>query len=449
MIRVASSSAISLGINMRNVHKQTDPVSKETRCCLWCSIFMLEQSLTTITGRPTSLDKAHAVDAPLPFAESRFTDFAVTSLLTNDLERANFVNWTLLENASQTCKRAEKLKSVNASPSLYFFYRVDLSLIANSITSRLYGAHAPQDGWKVVKEAMMLYSQKLDSWLSTINGAMKFADGDGKVIHSTLSQDQVSLALHYYSTRILLNRPCLSRPGFRERSGIRIPRNRFGNDTALNCVRSALSLLNVLPDEASKGWFYGTAPWWTMLHFLMQAAAVLLIQLAVGIVPVRVEQRIEEVSDEAVSSDAVLLGCKKALRWLHHMAGSDQACQRGFRLCHNLFCRIASSKDLNCEGVPPLSLQSPDLSDPIAFDSPSHFQPLSKSSTELLPGSVHGEGFDGGSPTTTSSTTTTSDISMGNNPNEPYPPNLLEDPETTWFISIADLDPDFTMYDTQ
>lgn len=238
------------------------------------------------------------------------------------------MNWTLLGTTSQISKRSEQLKSAHPSPSLYFFYQVDLSLISNAITNRLYGAHAPQDGWKVIKEAMMLYSQKLDSWLSTINEGMSFANGDGKLFHSMLSRDQVGLALHYYSTRILLNRPCLSRPGFKEHSGIRIPRNRFGKDTALACVRSALSLLNVLPDEASKGWFYGTAPWWTVLHFLVQAAAVLLIQLAVGIVPVRIEQRIEEGGDKAVSSDAVLWGYKKTLHWLHHMARRDLACRR-------------------------------------------------------------------------------------------------------------------------
>lgn len=96
-------------------------------------------------------------------------------------------------------------------------------------------------------------------------------------------------------------------------SVVRIPRNRFGNDTALACVHSALSLLDVLPDEASEDWFHRTAPWWTMLHFLMQAATVLLIQLAVGAVPVRTEQGIEEGINEAASPDAVLWSCKKAL----------------------------------------------------------------------------------------------------------------------------------------
>ena len=438
MIRLASSSAIALGVNMRNIDERTDPVSKETRCRLWCSIFVLEQFLTTITGRPTSLDKAFAVNAPLPFAESSFTDLRVSQLLTGDVERAKVVNWTLFEDASQTLTRSVQLKSVQSSPSLYFFYQVDLSLIANAITSRLYGARAPQDGWRPVKEAIVSYSQKLDTWMSTINEEMSFADSNGQLLHSILSQNQVGLALNFYSTRILLNRPCLSRPGFRARSGIRFPRNRFGNDTALACVHSALSLLDVLPDEASEDWFYRTSPWWTMLHFLMQATTVLLIQLAVGTVPVKTEQGIEE-SVRAASSDAVLWSCKKALHWLHHMARKDQACRRGFELCHSLFCRIALSKDLNREDIPsPSSLQSPDHPDPNTFYRLSRLQPFSESSAEPFLGSAHEEGIGSGAPTTTAA----SDISMENRPSELFPLGLMEDPEFAWFLSVADLDPD-------
>lgn len=93
---------------------------------------------------------------------------------------------------------------------------------------------------------------------------------------------------------------------------------------------------------------------------------------------------IEEGINEAASSDAVLLSCKKAICWLHHMARKDLACRRDFKLCHILFCRIASSKDLNCEDVPsPSLLQSLDYSGPNAFHSFSRLQLFSELSTGL------------------------------------------------------------------
>lgn len=413
---------------MRNVDDRTDPISKETRCRLWCSIFMLEQFLTTITGRPTSLDRTFAVNAPLPFTESRFTDPLVSQFLTNYSERVRVVNWTLLENASQTFTRSEQLKTVQPSPSLYFFYQVDLSLIANVITSHLYGIDAQKER-KVLEGTIKSCSQKLDSWVSTLNDELSFVDHNGELLRSVLSPNQIGLALNFYSTSILLNRPCLSRPGLRGRSGIRLPRNRFGNDAALACVRSATLLLDVLPDNASEDWFYRKSPWWTMPHFLVQATTVLLIHLAVGPVPVTTEQGVEE-HGGAVLPDTVPLSCKKALRWLHHMAVKDMACRRGFKLCHGLFCRLASSKSLSFEGVPLLSsTRSPDRLDPDISFSPS------TAGAESLLGSTR-EGTSSGVPTTSSAF----DFGMGNRPNGLFHLSLLEESEVAWFLSMADSD---------
>ena len=113
-----------------------------------------------------------------------------------------------------------------------------------------------------------------------------------------------------------------------------------------------------------------------MLHFLTQATTVLLIHLAVSSVPVRTEQGVEKYS-EAALPDTVLFGCKKALHWLHHMSEKDIACQCRFRLCHGLFCCIASSKGLSLEGVPfPSLLQSSDHPPILQQQRQSHYDDL-------------------------------------------------------------------------
>lgn len=426
---------------MRNVDTKIEPGSKETRCRLWCSIFILEQFLTTITGRPTSLDKAFAVNAPLLFAESHFTDLSGSPIY--NLERKKFLNWTLFENASQTFTRSEMLKSVKPSPSLYFFYQIDLFLIANDITSCLYSVHALRDGWTPVERSIKSYSEKLDNWVLTINDELSFADGNGKLVRPVLSRSQVSLALNFYNTCILLNRPCLSRPGLKERAGIRFPRNRFENDSASTCVRSALLLINVLPDNASEDWFYGTSPWWAMLHFLMQATTVLLIYLAVRPVPVRAAQGSVE-CDEAALPDAVLSSCKKALHWLHHMAKKDLACRRAFELCHSLFCRIASSKDINHDGVPSPSLRSPDHPDMNRLYNFPCSHPFSATSAAPYLNSTREEGMDSGATTTP----TVSDFAIGNRWNELLPLSFMEETDIAFFLSVADADEKSTVHNT-
>lgn len=421
---IASASAISLGINMHSVDENTDHASKESRCRLWCSLLMLERSLITITGRPSTLDHSFSVQPPLPFPESTFSQYPASVFLNNDSEREKIGTWSLFEDKAHTRIRAGLLKSTQPNQALFFHYQVDLSLIASAITNRIYGVHALQEGWDQVERAIKLYAQKLDRWLTTIHDQYAFVDESGGPLRSISSREQAGLALYFYSTRILLHRPCLSRPGFRERSGIRFPRSRFGNDTAVICIRSALSLLDVFPDEPSEDWFYKISPWWTTLHFMMQATVVLLIHLAVGAVPVRSEQAQEKGRGPAHSfnpSESVLTSCKKVLRWLHHMANIDLSCKRGFEICHCLLYRIASPKGLDLEGVPsPSSLRQGPPNDPIFPRS----TPVSEDS-----------GYAANYPSFA-----TQDLAMGGNSSDISPMSLLAGSDMRWFLSMEELD---------
>lgn len=425
MMSIASASAISLGINMRSVDDSTDNASKESRSRLWCSLLMVERSLTTITGRPSTLDQSFSVHAPLPFPESTFSQYPASSFLSNDSEREKIGSWTIFENEAQTRMRTERLKTLQIDQALFFHYQVDLSLISSAITNRIYGVHALQEGWDQVEGAIKLYARKLDRWLTTIHDQYAFVDDSGEPLGSISSREQVGLALYFYSTRILLHRPCLSRPGLRERSGIRFPRSRFGNDTAVVCIRSALCLLHVFPDEPSTNWFYQISPWWTTLHFMMQATVVLLIHLAVGAAPIRPEHGPGGSFGPARSFNPlgpILASCKKVLRWLYHMAGVDLSCKRGFEICHRLLYRIASPKGLDLEGVPsPSSLKQDPPNDP------------------LLPAIEHTPLSELDS-TGDHPTTSTRDLAMGGDSSDLFPLSLLAGSDMRWFLSMAELD---------
>lgn len=359
MIRLASSSAISLGINMRSEDLQTEPISKEVRCRLWCSIFSLEQLLSSMTGRPSSL--SGSFNAPLPFPEASFEESHVGQLLRDISAREELVNWTIFEDELETQARSQSLASTSTCQALRFFYEVDLSLITDAISRKLYGTHSVSEGWDNIEDVVRFYSKKLDCWLSTINNELKFHNNGHR---ASLSRDQVHLAMRYYSTCISLNRPCLSRPFPPKRNAIRFPRTRFGNDKALACVRSALSLLAIVPDEPDTDWYCTISPWWSMVHFIMQAVTVLLIQLAVGLVTARTEGG-DDVEQVAVApgmieeSGVTLSSCKKGLAWLRHMAQDSSASQKGFSLCYDLLVRIASVKNLYIDDVPVSSFWVP------------------------------------------------------------------------------------------
>lgn len=452
MIRIASGSGIALGINMRNVDDQIGMASKEARCRLWCSVFMLEHLLTTMTGRPSCLVNSFSTNAPLPVGESQYHDFWTFQLHGDPLLRQKLVNWTLYQHEGGGLQ-PQLLRLITPNASLYYFYMVDLSLIAQAITSHLYGAHAFEGGWARVENQMNFYGKKLDIWLSTVNDKFSFTPEDGR-----LSKEQVSLALNYHSVRIMLSRPCLSRPNIHQQSGIRFPRSRFGNDTALTCVDSALSVLAVLPEEPDTHWIYTNSPWWAMLHFLMQATVVLLIQMAVGSVPTKTQRDGEEHGkgghSTAETLDAIVpLACQKALRWLQNMAMTNIASQRGFGICNGLFSRITLAKRFKSEDVPystPLLSRHPDglhgsvPFPPAGIHSQTQSAHLSREAfcldhdTEQLLSTLKrpqpGTPYDGDA----SISTFQSDIGQENVEEALFPYNVTLESDIAWFLSSVE-----------
>ena len=206
---IALASAITLGINMHSVDENTDHASKESQCHLWCSLLLLERSLTTITSRPSTLDHSFSVQPPLPFPESTFSQYPASVFLNNDSEREKIGTWSLFEDEARTRIRAGWLKSMQPDQALFFHYQVDLLLIASAITNHIYGIHALQEGWDKVERAIKLYAQKLDRWLTTIHGQYSFVSESGEPLRSISLREQAGLALYFYSTCILLHCPCL------------------------------------------------------------------------------------------------------------------------------------------------------------------------------------------------------------------------------------------------
>ena len=160
------------------------------------------------------------------------------------------------------------------------------------------------------------------------------------------------------------------------------------------------------------------------MHFMMQATVVLLIHLAVGPVPVRLEQAQEGGCGPARPfnpSEAVITSCKKVLCWLHHMANIDLSCKCGFEICYHLLYWIASPKGLDLEDIPsPSSLKQDPLNSPI-FPHPT---PVSE-----------GSGYAADYPSFM-----TQDLAMGSDSSEILPLSLLAGSDMRWFLSMEELD---------
>ncbi|KAL2856512.1 fungal-specific transcription factor domain-containing protein [Aspergillus pseudoustus] len=350
----ASRSAISLGLNLRTISDQIDPVSRETRTRLWWSIFSLEHMLSSMTGRSPCVDH-HSTSAypPIPYCEAQYQHAEAETLLSDWTMREDKLRWTIYASDPELESRTQWMRTVEPTPSLFFFYLMDLFVITHAAVKAIYNLSASHD---TGQSEIPLYQKKLQTWLFYLPPPFAFTNADNEPTLSRDSRFQVSLAMAYYSAQIILSRPCLTRPDLKEGTNIRFPRSRFGNDTAKTCIHSAVALLSILPDEPDTDWLLRMTPWWCVLHFIMQAITILLIQLAVGQVPVEDGNEKNLGNSGDVKDDAapgiVLDGAKKGVRWLHEMAERDASSERAFRITERFLRRIAVAKGLDLDCVP-------------------------------------------------------------------------------------------------
>lgn len=271
--------------------------------------------------------------------------------MTEPRIRNENLRWTIYLNEEQIQLQSELLKSTTPTPSLYFFYVIDLSMIAHAITNRVYATDVSRTGRRVVESRIDLYSKKMDLWVKSLHSFFNFLDGEPSERLESKSSFQISLALHYYSARIILYRPCLSRPAFDKESGTRLARPRFSNVSALACLRASLAVIMLLPDEPDLTWCYEALQWWEVLHILSQATVILLLDISIGPAP----SRPGEATVSRESTEHVLNCAKKGIAWLHCLGETSEAAQRASKFCNSCIRRISATKHLNLNGIPSLT----------------------------------------------------------------------------------------------
>lgn len=342
MIGIAARSGIALGLNLQQGTSVHDVKSEEARKQLWWSIFRLENLLSVMTGRVSCLGSASCSASPptlIPILESAGPDIH---------QLINEHRWTIQLGKKQMDSQRNFLKSLPPNPSIYFFYMVDLSLIAHAITNEVYAIDSSRAGWGRVESRIAFYSKKVDYWVSTLHPSFCFQDSHDNPIPRTLSTFQSSLALNYYSARIVLNRPCLNSHAFGKKNGSRPSRSRFGNMTALNCLRASLAVMTLLPDQPDLAWCYEVLQWWDLLHIITQATVILLLDISIGPVPTRSD----EIAVPVESADIVWIRAKKGLSWLHCLGKTSEAARRAFQFCNSCVRRMATTKGLDLRGIP-------------------------------------------------------------------------------------------------
>ncbi|OQD78994.1 hypothetical protein PENANT_c067G07887 [Penicillium antarcticum] len=295
-----------------------------------------------MTGRVSCVGKNSSVPPPAPSEGLEYSPNAIGGSSHERLIKNSSVQWTIL--LQQPKAQQEMLKTMAPNHSLFFFCLVDLIFISQTSLDHVYNNVHIQT--KQVRRHIDRYNKKLDQWHSGLPDCMHFRD-DHRA-STTSDPYQVSLSLHYYSIRIVLNRPCFTLPKANEKTGIRSFRSHLERNTALLCLRSSLAIVFLLPNSPDVDWAYHVAPWWAFLHFLVQATTILLLHLSVE--DFKTAQPSEGSSKYTAILADVITASERAMNWLHCLKRTDEAAKRAFERLNDCVERIKSQKGLYMNG---------------------------------------------------------------------------------------------------
>lgn len=307
MTGLACRQAVALGLHLRNLDPQKDGGSKEKRIRVWWSLYYIENLLCEILGRPTAIDQRFcSTPAPAPIDEAN--SVKIQGKQVEEWSRSQ--SEALSTPASEDRKAALNLESA-PNPATHFRSRVKLAVISQKIMVNLYSATTVQKSWEGAQDEIVALSAELDEWYRGLPTEFQFAHSEDK---NVFCREKILLGFGFYSTKILLNRPCLCRIDKRIRKQGTGSKN-IDQEHAQECVMAARSISGLLPDMdvPEVNWMYHNGPWWCIVHHLMQAMTVLMLELAFEMF---------HMSDLSMDQEAILQTARKLLRWLTMMAAN-------------------------------------------------------------------------------------------------------------------------------
>lgn len=352
---IAIRHAATLGLNLRNDSKDVPETSKEIRYRVWWAVCSLERILAVMTGRTTSFSETDCTaPAPLPLEEDSFVgnnapspqDIALLRRMSSEESRQTDGTTTPPSSISYSLKSKnspadsmsplslpssqERKQAIPTTNALYFGYHTKLSTFSNVVLNRLYRADAMSKSWADVQNTIASLNSKIEDWRGNLPNVFDFTK---KQRDQQFVRERMSLGFFYYSILAIINRPCLCRV---DRS---IPNQSdkakdFNRETAIKSVHAARDMLEMLPQEPNPVGLYTVAPWWCLVHYLMQAATILMLELSF---------RSDHMPNEV---DEIFDSAKKATDWLRGLS-ENEAARRAWSLCDDMLRKVASKVGRN------------------------------------------------------------------------------------------------------
>lgn len=390
-----------------------------------------------MTGRSTCiLDGVCTTPLPVPFEEDHLSEPPAAEVLNDSTLRDERINTVMAsawvrhmplnptggKEATHSSRRRDNswVRSLPPNFGLCYLYYCDLAVVSQEIVNKVYSVDCVMVPWAHIENRIRELKSRIDLWYQSLPDALDFTRKEDN--GPDMLRCKLMLAFHYYSARITLGRPCLCRRDNRENRSDE--KTNFSHDMAVLTLESALRLLDLIPDEPHAIQLYEITPWWCILHYLMQAATVLLLELAFGSVHMPEEEQ------------NFVQKSKKAVRWLYAMSEHSIASRRAWQLCDVSLRRLAAGMKFDTDDIPSATYQnSPtstlDVSNLSQPEQPTehtpsfwgpHLEDLSLSGSSLTDGAHHAYSTFSDAPTSDPTASLTSDGQVTDDLYFPYDP---------------------------
>jgi hypothetical protein len=313
-----------------------DDTQLQIRSRTWWSLYALEEMLGEFTGRPTSILHSN-IAIPL--------DWSPRNSLTPQSPQGRS-----LSNAAQPGFPGESpptSQSLQLSPHVYFVCRIRLSIIGHKIRSSLYASGQIDHPWSTFQQSIREFDAELTQWSADLPESMSLPpviEMQSSDWRASRPLDRFELAMAYQSTRMLLFRPCLCHLDEVLPYESALSRG-FKQQAAASCVAAARSLLALLPKHTGNAHMSKMLPCWSLLHYLTQAGAVLILELCIKAehMPAQVRELLEDTG--------------KIMAWLAELAADSLSARRSWQILRKLYLQAAAGVGIDV--VIPDDIQKP------------------------------------------------------------------------------------------
>ena len=349
---MALRSATALGLNMRNESTSLADDLKEIRYRVWWALYTLEHRLCSMTGRMNCiLDDHCTTPLPIPLEEEAFLSDSGRTLLKKEAQRlernpastptsaqasttpssdrsrsASKPETSRSPSSQQLQVEMEWAKNVTPNASLYFLHLVQLTRVSQRIFHQLYNPTTVTGSWSDIQTMISDLDSSVESWYRSLPIVFDFKR---KRRERDFYEFRMCLGFSYYGIKMTISRPCLCRLDRKmpNQSSKSVEFNRL---QAANCIENAKDLLNLIPDQPNAIGLISVGPWWSLLHWLVQATSVLMLEMSF---------RSHHMPTEA---DNIFEAAKKAVRWMHQLGSESFSARRAWLLCNSMLRESAA-----------------------------------------------------------------------------------------------------------